>query len=136
MCHKNCCLSLFFDDLSDIITDVQPRLVVESGERLVKQQKIRLHRQCTDQCRSLPHTAGKLGRAGIGKGFQAVCLHHLPDFFFPLGCQRARNLKAQQNVAVDGPPFKQVVSLQHVADMEIRLRDRPSAAQQSSRLRL
>ena len=32
--------------------------------------------------------------------------------------------------------FKQVVSLQHVADMEIRLRDRPSAAQQSSRLRL
>ena len=30
VCHENCCLSLFFDDLSDIITDVQPRLVVRA----------------------------------------------------------------------------------------------------------
>ena len=39
----------FFQDFADIITDIQPCLIIQGRKRLVKKQKLRLQRKGTYQ---------------------------------------------------------------------------------------
>ena len=70
------------DDLADVVADGEPGLVVQGGEGLVEEQKLRLHEQGADEGGPLAHAPGQLGRPGAGELFQAVLFEH--GFCMPL----------------------------------------------------
>lgn len=94
------------DDAADVVADGQPGLVVQGGERLVKEQKIRLEGQGADQGGPLAHAPGKLGGAGALKAAQPVGGQHLLQV--PAGriVQLFLDLQSQGHITVDGPPLK------------------------------
>ena len=74
MSDKNSRLSLFFQDFSNVITYVQPCLVIKCGEWFVEKQKIRFSCKGADQCRPLPHAAGKLAWTTVTEFVQLIKL--------------------------------------------------------------
>ena len=50
-----------FDDLSNIVAYRKPGLIIQGGEGLVKEEKLRIKSKGADQSRSLAHASGKLG---------------------------------------------------------------------------
>ena len=51
MCDKDCSLFFLTQNPADIITDIEAGLIVECGERFIKQKKFRLQCESTDQGR-------------------------------------------------------------------------------------
>ena len=94
------------DDLADVVADGEPGLVVQGGEGLVEEQKLRLHEQGTDEGGPLAHAPGQLGRPGAGKLFQAILFEH--GFCMPLRLrgEPAADLRAQQDIPPDAPPLE------------------------------
>ena len=58
MCDKDCSLFFLTQNPADIITDIEAGLIVECGERFIKQKKFRLQCESTDQGGSLTHSSG------------------------------------------------------------------------------
>ena len=103
VCHENCFyFPSFLMNLSDIIHRRQPRLVRRGDEaaRQAAEDPAHIAQLPRIQYRPQPHTARRVRTDGHWKGFQAICLQHLPDFFFPLGLSKAcAKSQGPQNVA-------------------------------------
>ena len=105
------------DDLSDVISDRKPGLIIQCGKRFIQKEDIRLKYQSPDQRGSLAHSAGKFGRSGVGKRFQTV---EFQKFFCFGACacrQHMLDLKSEQYIVVNGSPFKEMIMLQHISDV-------------------
>lgn len=106
------------DDIGDIRGDIETCLGIQSAEGLVKKKQVRMDRHGTDQGRTLPHPAGQLGRLFVFKGVKAV-VGKQPENIFRVGfCERVVQFEAENDILVDGAPFKEMVALQHVTNFD------------------
>lgn len=106
------------DDLSDVCGDIQSRLGVQRAERLIQQEQIGVDRHCADQRCTLPHPTGQFGRFLILKGVEPVIsekLEHIVAIFTGHGMIQ---FQTERDILIDGAPFKQMVALQHIADLD------------------
>lgn len=71
-----------------------------------------------DQGCALAHTAGQLGGFFIFKGVKAVVGEKFQDIFAVGLCECVPEFQAENDVLIDGTPFKKMVALQHVTDSE------------------
>ena len=117
MGDKNGSFLFLFDDFIDIVADGKPRLIIQSGKGLIQKQQVRLQGQSADQGGSLAHAAGELRGPGAAKFREAVGLQHGIDAFQAFRRHFFLYFQTQHYVAVDGAPFKKVISLQHIADI-------------------
>lgn len=117
------------DDLADIITYLQACLIVQGGKRLIEQEQFRIQNQSADQGGSLAHSSGQFGGPGCGKLFQPVLGEQLICLSAGCGVNFSADLQAQKYIAVNGAPFKQMVMLEHVADIFVIVGERFSCEQ-------
>ena len=103
------------DDLADVVSHVEPGLVVQGGEGFIQEEKVRFQHQGADKGRPLAHAAGELRGAGAGEGLKAIDVQKLISLLPGPGGEHVLDLQAQDHVVVDGAPFKQFVVLQHIA---------------------
>ena len=107
---------------SDVVTDRKPGLIIQSGKRLIQQKKFRVHSQRPDQRRPLAHAAGEFRGPGICKRFQAVFFEHL---FYPGKTFRvffSLEFDTEGHIFIDGTPFKELILLEHIAELFVLLR--------------
>src|SRR5699024_5345945 len=129
-------LSFAADELADVVTDIEPRLVVESGKRLIKQENFRIQYQRADKCGSLPHPAGKLGRAGRLKLSQTISIQKFMGPFFHFRIQGMLNFGTEEHIPVNAAPFKQLISLKHISDFILLFLNRLSVQENFPLFRL
>ena len=100
---------------ADVVSHVEPGLVVQGGEGFIQEEKVRFQHQGADKGRPLAHAAGELRGAGAGEGLKAINVQKLISLLPGPGGEHVLDLQAQDHVVVDGAPFKQFVVLQHIA---------------------
>lgn len=118
MGDQNRRLTCLPDDLSDVCRDIQSCLRVQRAERFIQQEKIRVDCHCADQRRTLPHPSGQFGRFLVLKGIESIIsqkLEHIVAIFTGHGMIQ---FQTKRDILIDGAPFKQMVALQHIADLD------------------
>ena len=108
----------FTDNGRDVSRDEEAGLKIQSAEGFVEKEKIGADCHGADQRHALPHTAGKLGGFFIPEAVKAVIVQKLQDIFDVFLRETVGELQTENQILVDGSPFKEMVSLQHIADFQ------------------
>lgn len=74
MGDEECGFSCFADNVCDICRDKEPGLKIQSAEGFVEEEEIGANRHGTDQCRTLPHTAGEFRGLFVLKAVEPIII--------------------------------------------------------------
>ena len=105
------------DDAADIRRYLQAGLIVQGAERFIQKKEFGLQRQRPDQRGTLFHAAGELAGAFVTKVPEAVVFQIIVYFSKFFGDAEMIDLEPQDHVFIDAAPLKEMVVLQHIADL-------------------
>ncbi len=110
-------LAIAFPDLFDLVLQGRSRERVQRAERFVEQQHLRIHRECSRNRNSLPHSTGEFVWALVSRRREVdhrdVFLNVFTAFFIrPV---REELIDSQRDVVEDVQPRQQRIVLKHDA---------------------
>ena len=98
---------------AQFLTHLNTKLLVQRGERLIKQQHAGFGDCRPRQRNTLLLAARQIGRQSVSQFGQAHLLHHLIRDLVPFGFRLAANAQREGDVVADGQMRKQRVGLKH-----------------------
>ena len=94
-------------DVEQELLHGEPGLRVERAERLVHQQRARVHDQDAGDADALAHAARQLRRQGIGERLEPDQLHHVAGLVLVGRARQALHARPERDVVPDGQPREQ-----------------------------
>ena len=121
MGDQECGFSGLPDNVCDVCGDGESGLEIQGAEGFVQKKEIGVDCHGADQGGALAHTAGELGGLFILEAIEPIIseqFQNVVDIFFG---KDMIELQTEDHILIDRAPFKEMIPLQHIADLQSRV---------------
>ena len=115
---QKCGFSGFPDNVCDVCGDSESGLEIQGAEGFVQKKEIGVDCHSADQGCALAHTAGEFGGLFILEAIEPVIRKQFRNVVGILFGEGMVELQTENHILIDRAPFKEMIPLQHIADLQ------------------